>query len=56
MEKYELYEIAKKLGLNKSDIDDFLNISMNKSRMSTISATLYKGGTHYGTISIKEII
>ena len=56
MNKYRLYKIAKQLNLKKSDIDNILNGLINESINPTINADIYKAGTHYGTISIKEII
>jgi hypothetical protein len=47
--------LTRQLGLNKSDIDDILNRNIEESKISTTTSDIYKGGNHYGTISIKEI-
>lgn len=54
----ELYEIGKKLGINKKDVDIVLNGELNRIKVvkSTSPVESYKGMPgRYGTLSIKDI-
>jgi len=55
----KIYEIGKKLGMNKKDVDIVLNSEQNKTKVvehTTSPLESYKGVPgRYGTLSIKDI-
>jgi hypothetical protein len=55
MSSEDIYKISKRLGLGKEDVDGILSSNANiTNRNTSISADLYKAGTDYGTVSIKD--
>lgn len=56
MTRLKLYKLVKKLGLNEIDLNDILIRSKVRSDISYTTANLYKSGTHYGTISIRDFL
>jgi len=60
MKNQQLYQIGKSLGLKYYELDDLFK---NKSRyfypeqakISVMYSNQYKAGSHYGTISMKEL-
>jgi len=54
MAKLKLYKLAKKLDINRKEFNDILKRSIVKSNISYTKSDLYKNGTHYGTISIRN--
>lgn len=54
MKILKLFKLAKKLGINKGDLNYILREGTVKSSMSNTTVELYKSGTHYGTISIRN--
>ena len=52
-----IYDMCKKLGLEKHDINIISTGGMPKSNLlnhQIVTADLYKAGTRYGTVSINE--
>jgi len=56
MTKLKLYKLAKKLGINRKELNDILERTIVKSKISYTTSDLYKNGTHYGTISIRNFL
>lgn len=61
MRKQGLYSLVMQLGLSRYDIDNILksrtiNTDADETRISVTTADTYKGGTHYGTISINDFL
>ena len=59
MKKEKIYYLARELGLEKEEIENFVENPMRPCEINMTSETadlfdLYKTGGHYGTISIKE--
>jgi len=54
MRKEMIYNLARQLNLSKYETDNILKTRKNSLRKSITTANLYKSGTHYGTISIKD--
>ena len=52
-----IYNLGKKIGLSKQDIDNTLvnSISNKKSVSISYRSDCYKNGTRYGTVSISDI-
>ena len=51
--KTDIYKIAKNLGLDRPEVDGIM-ASKNTNRSTRVSPDLYKAGTDYGTVSIKD--
>ena len=58
MNKRNIYKIAKNLCLDKKDIDSIMSKDVSKTGtyyVDTSSEYVYKAGTCYGSVSIKDI-
>ena len=49
----DVYKIAKNLGLDRNEVDGIM-ASKYTNRSTRVSPDLYKAGTDYGTVSIKD--
>jgi len=53
--KTDIYKIGKTLGLGKKEIDEVISAGSGKtSGIENSVADIYKAGTRYGTVSVKE--
>lgn len=53
----EIYKLGQSLGLDKKDIDRIKksSIKMENNTVTYFPINVYKGSSHYGTISIKDL-
>jgi len=56
MKKEKIYNLGKKLGLNKKDIEGIIKGGITGGAIAAlpIMINIYKNGTYYGTISIYD--
>jgi hypothetical protein len=56
MKNEEIYNLGKKLGLNKQDIESVLKSGITSCAIAVLPLVphIYKDGTYYGTVSIKD--
>lgn len=56
MKNEKIYNLGKKLGLNKQDIENILKGGITSCAIAALPmmTDIYKGGTYYGTISIYD--
>jgi len=56
MKNEKIYNLGKKLGLNKQDIESVLKNGITSCALAAIPfiTNIYKNGTYYGTVSIKD--
>ena len=56
MKNKKMYDIGKRIGLDKEDIESVLKSKVSYCLLAAIPvvSNIYKDGTYYGTISIKD--
>jgi len=56
MKNEKVFKLGEKLGLNKQDVESLLKTGITSCALAAlpIMTNIYKHGTYYGTISIKD--